>query len=100
MTKEDILSHVVPKDCWWEEARNFTNLPERYVHKAMDLYAKREAIGFLKWYGVKVAGLVEYIKDIRPSVTSGEIEEKIKEFEGKTIDELYSLYQQSKSKQP
>jgi len=58
----------------------------------LDEYAKQEAIGFFAWYGVKIMGFLQYIKDIRPIVTSNEIEEKIAEHELKSISELYDLY--------
>jgi len=41
-------------------------------------------------------GFLQYIKDIRPIVTSNEIEEKIAEHELKSISELYDLYLQHK----
>ncbi len=62
------------------------------VYEIMDEYAREEAIAFFKWYGVKMMGFIEYIKDIRPVVTSNEIEEKIAEFEGQTFDNLYNLF--------
>jgi hypothetical protein len=73
------------------------------ILKAMDEYAeiksRERAIAFFKWYGVKMMGFIEYIKDIRPVVTSNEIEEKIAEFEGQTIDNLYNLFCKSEQTQ-
>lgn len=64
---------------------------------AMDEYAKQQSIDFFKWYVDKMTFFLEYIKDIRPSVTSNEVEEKIKEFEGKDFDTLYNLFLQSQT---
>ena len=64
--------------------------------KEKEDFAKQEAIGFFKWYGVKMVGFIEYIKDIRPTVTSDEIEEKMKEFEGQSFENLHALYLNSK----
>lgn len=85
-SKEDIL-----KEYAVETIDEYNSLYER-VKKAMDQYARQQAIEFFKWYGVKMAVFVEYIKDVRPLVTSNEIEEKIKEFEGKSFEELYNLF--------
>lgn len=65
------------------------------VKELMRDYSREVAKDFFIWYGVKIVGFIEYIKDIRPIVTSNEMEEKIKEFEGKTFDELFNLYLQS-----
>lgn len=71
---------------------------DEIVYRAMDIWGKQEAIEFFIWYGSKMAGFIQYINDIRPRVRSEEIEEKIVEFEGQSIEKLYELYQ--KSKQP
>jgi len=62
-------------------------------------YAKQDAIGFFIWYGVKIINLVDYVQKLKIGlgITSNELEEKILEFEGKPIDELYTLYQKEKS---
>jgi len=102
MTKEEILY----KHC--NEEGTFYHLTEddgvidgdiRPVFKAMDEYAEQEAVGFFLWYAMKMMAFIEYIQDIRPRVESHEIEEKIQEFEGKPIKELYQLYIQDKQKQ-
>lgn len=93
-SKEDIL-----KEYAVETIDEYNSLYER-VKKAMDQYARQQAIEFFKWYGVKMAVFVEYIKDIRPLVTSKEIEEKIKEFDGKSFEELYNLFIQDQNKKP
>lgn len=101
MTKEEILEKHYPhydiKSGWI-----FDGAVED-VFKAMQEYADQQsriaAIDFFKWYGVKMVGFIEYIKDIRPTVTSDEIEEKIKEFEGKSFDDLFTLYLEEKAKQ-
>ena len=62
----------------------------------MDQYAEQEAIGFFIWYGIKFHSLMEYITKIKPMVESYELEQKVLEFEGKSIKELYQLYLQSK----
>lgn len=59
--------------------------------------AKQEAIEFFKWYGIKWAGFIHYLTQIKQQVTSNEIEEKLHEFEGQTIENLYAQYQKSKS---
>lgn len=91
-SKETILKKHCNKFSFYE--RNL-NTSQKDVYAAMSEYAKEVAKDFFIWYGVKTVGLLEYIKDIRPIVTSNEMEEKIKEFEGKTFDELFNLYLQS-----
>ncbi len=59
-------------------------------------FAEEMAIGFFLWYAIKMMAFIEYIQDIRPRVESHEMEEKIQEFEGKPIKELYQLYLKSK----
>ena len=88
MTKEKIIEHKIPK---WSE------ICEQEVMECMSEYAKQEAIDFFKWYGVKMATFIEYITKIKPIVESNEIEEKIIEFEGKSIQELYELYLKPKN---
>jgi len=101
-TKEEILKPFVYED---EERVE----PIVYVSKAleaMDEYAAQEseiksrerAIALFKWYAAKMVGFIEYIKDIRPTVTSNEIEEKLKEFEGQSFDNLYNLFLQQTDK--
>lgn len=74
-------------------------LSDSDIYSAMDKWAKIQAIEFFKWYGVKMMGFIDYIKDTRPMVESLEIEEKIKEFEGKDFGTLYELFLQSQNKQ-
>ncbi len=62
----------------------------------MSGYAKQESIEFFKWYLLKVTSLCHYLTEIKPLVTSEELEAKIEEFEGKPINDLYELYIQSK----
>jgi len=62
----------------------------------LDEYAKQEAIEFLKWYALKLIAFAEYVKNVKPIVTSDEIEEKLSEFEGKEIKDVHELYLQSK----
>jgi len=69
---------------------------EETIHKALREYAKQEAFGFFKWYGVKMVGFIEYITKIKPLVRSEEFEQKILEFEGQTFDKLHELYLKSK----
>jgi hypothetical protein len=97
-TKEEILDKSLD-----EMGEEYFPVFELSVHKeavlnAMSEYAKiksrERAIAFFKWYALKMVGFIEYIKDIRPVVTSNEIEEKIAEFEGQTIDNLFNLFLQ------
>lgn len=62
------------------------------VFNAMDEYAKEIAIGFFKWYATRLLNFLHYIKDIRPLVESQELEEKIKEHEGQSIEQLFQSY--------
>ena len=90
MTKQEILQPLSVHYGWTERH-------QQRIENAMDEYAKQEAIDFFKWYGVKMATFIEYITKIKPIVESNEIEEKIIEFEGKSIQELYELYLKSKN---
>lgn len=58
---------------------------------------KQDAIEFFRWNALKVDGYVKYIEQIKPLVTSNEIEEALNTFEGSTLEERYELYLQSKS---
>ncbi len=57
---------------------------------------KNDAIEFFKWNALKVDGYVKYIEQIKPLVTSNEIDEALNTFEGSTLEERYELYLQSK----
>lgn len=63
---------------------------------AMDEYSEIVACDFLKWYAVKMIVFIEYLKEVKPIVTSNEIEEKLADFEGKPIKDLFQLFIQSK----
>lgn len=90
MSKEEVLSkHWMGKYDVYAATDN--------TLKAMDEYARIDAIAFLKWYAEKMLGFIEYLRDIKPIVTSNEIEEKLLEFEGKDFNTLYELYSQSKN---
>lgn len=63
--------------------------------QAMDMWAEQVAIRFFSWYILKMTGFLEYLRDIKPIVTSNEIEENLINFEGKSFKELYQLYLKS-----
>lgn len=69
------------------------------IKEAICQYAKQQSIAFFQWYGVKMVGFIEYITKVKPMVTSEEIEEKMKEFEGQTFENLYSLFLEHQNKQ-
>ena len=69
------------------------------IMSAMDEYSKQEAVNFFIWYGVKMMGLLHYVLDIRATITSQELEEKIIEHEGKSVAELYDLFLESKTRE-
>lgn len=58
---------------------------------------KQDAIEFFKWNALKIDSYIKYIEQIKPLVTSNEIEEILNTFEGSTLEERYELYVQSKS---
>jgi hypothetical protein len=70
------------------------------ILKVMDMWAKQESIEFFKWNALKVDGYIKYIDQIKPLVTSNEIEMALSIFEGSTLEERYELYQQSKQQTP
>ncbi len=95
MTKEDILKPYI------EHSSNMFDEPKDIVedcncYLAMEVYAKQESIEFFKWYVLKMIAFIVYLKDIKPIVTSQEVEEKLLEFEGQSIERLYELYLNSK----
>lgn len=55
-------------------------------------YAKERSIEFFKWYIMKGNNFLYYHREIKPLTTSKEIEEKIAEFEGRTIENLYTIF--------
>lgn len=93
-SKQEIMEEVLAK-----KPKNY-DIETDEILECMDIWAKEQSISFFKWYGSKMTVFIEYIKDIRPSVTSNEIEEKIKEFEGKSLEDLYKLFTESNTKQP
>lgn len=101
MSKEIIL-----QDCHkakvlnWDKVfvQNPTIIESAY--EAMDIHAKNTAIEFFKWYVLKMTGFLEYLSKVKPIVTSIEIEENLKAFEGKSFNELYELFLQSKTLTP
>lgn len=62
------------------------------VIEAMDEWAKQQSIAFFKWYADKMVAFIEYITKIRPMVVSEEIEERIREHEGATFEQLYDRF--------
>ena len=92
-SKEEIIKNKLGNSYEYHDVRDWGNL----IEDAMDEYAKQKAVGFFKWYGVKMMDFLFYLKKVKPQVTSNEIEEKLAEFEGQTIENLYQLYLQSKS---
>lgn len=92
MTKEEIL----------EPLYKLYDLSERSKARfngAVNKIAKQQAIEFFKWYCNRMNGFVEYFTRIKPIVTSNEIEERIKEHEGSTFEELYSQFVENQSKE-
>ena len=88
------MSSTKAKDFLIEKGFNgFAN--HSLVPRWMDEYAQHKAIAFLSWYAIKMIGFIEYLKDVKPQVTSNEIEEKLAEFEGKPISELYEIFSQT-----
>lgn len=65
---------------------------------AMKTYAKQQSIEFFKWNALKIDGYIKYVEQIKPLVTSLEIEEALNIFEGSTIEERYDLFIQSNAK--
>lgn len=66
--------------------------------KAMDEYAKQQAVDFFKWYGLKMASFLEYLTKIKSITESKEIEEAIKNHEGATFEQLYNQFIESQNK--
>ena len=89
--KQEIIDKCMP-DLIEYPHYDLNNFQLGVVHEAMDEFAEQEAVGFFIGYALKMVNFLHYIKDIRPIVTSKEIEEKIIEHEGKSIKELYQLY--------
>lgn len=102
LSKEEIVRQEYEKVFASQKYGGSVNklMNQQYIFPAMEQYSRIQSISFFKWYGVKMAGFMEYIKDIRPTVISDEIEEKIKEFEGKDFETLYNLFIEHQSKQP
>ena len=67
-----------------------------YTRKQVEEKCKQECIAFLKWYVGKSLNFLNYLTNIKPQVTSQEIEEKLKEFEGQDFEQLHSLYLKDK----
>ena len=66
------------------------------ILNAMDEYSKEVAIGFLKWYGVKMMEFVLYFqrKKENPIIyyIPDAYDKYIEEFEGKTQEQLFDQY--------
>ncbi len=68
------------------------------VSKAMDIARMESATEFFKWYIMKGNNFLFYHREIKPLTTSKEIEDKIAEFEGQTLDNLYALFIEEQNK--
>jgi hypothetical protein len=96
-TKEEILKRHYAEYMEGKPIGFVPQLDEIY-ESAADEYAEQQSIEFFKWYASKMHGFFIYIQDIRPQVTSHEIEEKIAEFEGKPFATLYQLFLNDQNK--
>ena len=85
-SNEEIIDEVLSK-----KPVNY-EIERNEISECLDIARKDSAIDFFKWYVIKMVGFLEYIKNIRPAVVSNEIEEKIKEFEGQSFDNIYQIY--------
>lgn len=77
MDKEDLLRKIVPNSCYWED--NFDNIPQHYIHSAMDEFAKSTAIGFAEFI------LSKHYEPFGNKWTNNMLKTL-------TTEELYSLY--------
>lgn len=59
----------------------------------IDIARKEGALDFFKWYIMKMNNFIFYFREVWPLTTSEEIENKITEFEGQTLDNLYAIFQ-------
>jgi len=97
LSKEEILRKRVCKDCIWEEMQHLVNTPMEQVYKAMDEYAKQEAIGFAKWLKHLDNGDTHYnpeTKEKTASIGFSPFDCFIDDIE--TPENLYALYLQQK----
>lgn len=74
---------------------NDVSLNGKQVSELINEARKESAIEFFKWYGMKIVSLTTYLLEIKPLVRSEELEQKIAEFEGQSLDKLYELFLQS-----
>lgn len=96
---------ALTKEAWqaWEEYQktnpNAVN-PAAFVYGYLVAAQKTkpQSIEFFKWNALKIDGYIKYVEQIKPLVTSHEIEEALNIFEGSTIEERYDLFIQSQSK--
>lgn len=87
MTKEEIL-HKLQKE-------NPHSIP---TFKAMDVYARQQAIAFFKWNAAKVSEYMDYLRRVDQSEGVDETELALNHFEGATIDGRYSQFIEQQNK--
>lgn len=90
-TKEDILWSF-PQG----ESEPYGHVPIKRIYEAMDIYAKQEAIEFMKFNAREIAKYLNYCKRVQEAVTDEEIEKALNTFENANIEARYQLYLQSK----
>ena len=94
MTKEEII---------WKNCGVTGKIVETHiskVEKAMDEFAKQQAIAFFKWNASKVSEYMDYLRRTDQAQGVTEIELELNHFEGTTIDGRYAQFieQQNKDK--
>ncbi len=70
LSKKEIVSHCM-------KVAEYSGRAYNAFYDMMDIFSRQEAIEFFIWYGVKMMGLLHYVLDIRATITSQELEEKI-----------------------
>jgi hypothetical protein len=107
-TKADIIQRLAENKygkTFYEDIRLRYLVHEHgYVLEAMDQWAKEIAIGFFKWYGVKMIGFLQYFqrKKENPMIYSipDAYDKYIEEFEGQSVEKLFEKYIEHLINQP
>lgn len=70
-----------------------------HVSKAMDKFAKQQAVEFFKWNARSISEYMDYLKRVHNSEGMEEMELELNHFENNSIEGRYNLFIESQNKQ-
>ncbi len=93
ISKEDILSK---KDGYYSQGYDGSVTP---IYEAMDEWAdiksRERATGFFSWYATSLISIIQEVKEVGLHNIPDELNKRIEEREGKSIQQLYQSHLQT-----